>query len=77
MEEKIVTLDNHNQFLIISEQKIENEKIAIGVKLKGTKYENDFCFFREIKKAQDIYFEKIEDEMLIKLIVNHYIVNNI
>lgn len=76
MRDKIVTLENEEKFLIITEIKIKNEKFLVGVKVVDERYENDFRFFVENNKNGEKFLEEIKDESLIKLIVDKYILSS-
>ncbi len=77
MINKIVVLDNDDKYLIILNEKINNNSFLVGVKIVNEKYTNDFKLFLEKKKDNDIFLEEIEDEDLLKVIVNSFLLKNI
>jgi len=72
---KIITLDNDSKYLILLENTLDNKKFVIGVKIISDKYTNDFKLFLEKKKDDSSIFEEIQDEELLKVIVNSYILD--
>ena len=76
-ENKIVTLDNNDQYLILGRETIDTTSFLIGIKIVENKYINDFKLFAETKKNEDVYLEEIQDQELIKTVVNSYILSNI
>lgn len=76
-ENKIITLENKDKYLTITKVLIDNKEFVIGIKLVDEKYINEFKFFAEIKKNDEIFLEEITDEALIKIIANSYILSNI
>ena len=75
MLNKIVTLDNEERYLIILEKKVDDKNFLIGIKLQGDKYLNEFKLFLEKKIENVLSFEEIEDEELLKVLVNSYVLN--
>ena len=76
-ENKIVTLENNEKYLILNKEIIDKKEFIIGIKIENEKYTNEFKFFIESKKNEEVLLEEIQDEELIKVIVNSYILNNI
>ena len=76
-ENKIVTLDNNDRYLILGRETIDTTSFLIGIKIVENKYINDFKLFAETKKNEDVYLEEIQDQELIKTVVNSYILSNI
>lgn len=74
---KIVSLDNNEKYLMLLEENIENKKFLIGIKIVSDKYTNEFKLFLENKKDDDILLEEIQDEELLKVLVNSYILDNL
>lgn len=77
MIDKIITLKNEEKYYIFLDKTFENDKFYIGVKLLDEKLTNDFKVFLENKKNDEVFFELIEDEKLLKVIVNSYVLDNI
>lgn len=74
---KIVSLDNDEKYLMLLEENVENKKFLIGIKIVSAKYTNEFKLFLEKKKDDDILLEEIQDEELLKVLVNSYILDNL
>lgn len=77
LENKIVTLENNEQYLILSKEKIKDNSFLIGIKIEDEKYINDFKIFLEETKNDKVYLSIIEDEELIKVVVNAYLLEKI
>lgn len=74
---KIVELDNKEKYLIVLEQRINEDNFYIANKLVDDKYTNEFKAFLERKKENDIFLEEVVDEELLKVLVNSYVLNEI
>lgn len=77
MIEKIVTLENNEKYLMILNEIIDSKSFYLGIKIENEKYTNEFKLFLEKKKENQTFLEIIEDESLIKILVNSYILDNI
>ena len=77
MLNKIITLDNQQKYYIILDKSFDSEKFYIGVKLIENRWINDFKVFLEKKTNDGVFFELIEDEKFLKIIVNDYLLENI
>lgn len=74
---KTITLDNEEKYLVILDNNVDNKHFLIGVKVVLDKYTNEFKLFLEKKKDDDILLEEIQDEELLKTLVNSYILDNL
>lgn len=77
MINKIITLDNQEKYYIFLDKNFDNDKFYVGVKLLDGNWTNDFRVFLEKKKDNDIFLDLIEDEKILKVIVNNYLLENI
>ena len=77
LENKIVTLENNEQYLILSKEKIKDNVFLIGIRIENEKYINDFKIFLEEIKNDKVILNIIEDEELIKVVVNAYLLDKI
>ena len=77
MIDKIITLKNDEKYFIFLEKVLEKDKFYIGVKLKEDKYTNIFKVFIERKIENDIFFEEVNDEKILKVFVDIYLLENI
>ncbi len=69
-ENKIITIESNEKFLIIKNINVSNNNYLVGVKLENDKYVNDFRLFKEIN---DYNIEEIKDENIIKMVIDKYI----
>ena len=76
-ENKIITLENDEKYLIIAKENIDQNEFVIGIKIVEDKYVNEFKYFIETKKHDEIFLEEITDENIIKIIVDSYVLSNI
>lgn len=74
---KIVTLDNKEKYLIILEQKVNDDNFFIGNKIIDNNYTNEFKAFLEKKKENDLFLEEVVDDELLKVLVNSYVLNKL
>lgn len=72
-ENKIITLDNNDKYLIITKTTLNNNEFFVGIKIINEKYHNEFKIFTSKTKNSEIYVEEIQDNNLIKLIVDNFI----
>lgn len=77
MLEKVITLDNGEKYFLILEKKYENDLFYVGVRIENDKWTNEFKLFLEHKKDNDILLECIDDENVLRVIVNAYLLNSI
>ena len=76
MINKIITLENDEEFLIIKKVTIKKDEFLIGVRLENNKYLNDFRFFIENNKNGEKFLEEIKDSSLIKLIIDKFLLDS-
>lgn len=77
MINKIITLENQEKYYLVLEKNFDNDKFYVGVKLLENKWTNEFKVFLEKKKDEDIFLELIDDEKILKVIVNDFLLENI
>ena len=77
MIDKIITLDNNEKYFIIIEKKYENDLFYVGVRVFDDKWTNDFKLFLEKKNNNEVFLEVINDEKVLKVIVNSYLLESI
>ena len=77
MINKIITLDNQEQYLILFKETYLKDIFYIGVKLNDDKYINQFKLFLEKKNNEELFVEEIEDSDLLTILVNKYMLQNI
>jgi len=77
MINKIITLENQEKYYLVLEKSFDNDKFYVGVKLLENKWTNEFKVFLEKKKDEDIFLELIDDEKILKVIVNDFLLENI
>lgn len=77
MENKIITLDNNEQYFILTKEKIEENTFLIGIKIENDKYLNEFKIFLEETKNDKTNLTILDDEDLIKVIINAYLLERI
>lgn len=74
---KIITLENDRRYLMLLKETVDNKDFLIGVKIVDDKYTNEFKLFLEKKKESEMFLEEIQDEELLKVLVNSYILDNL
>lgn len=77
MVDKIITMDDNEKYFIILAKEYENDLFYVGVRVFDDKWTNDFKLFLEKKNNNEVFLEIIDDEKVLKIIVNSYLLESI
>lgn len=76
MVDKIVTLENNKNYVLLDEVELNSTKYYLGLRLNDKEEPtNHYLFFEETKEGSDTFLAPIEDDDEKKLLVTAFTVN--